>query len=400
MFNTEGWSHSGSKRFARDINEPFECREPCTGPLNCCQQPPRVSRDFEDIKLRNIAAYIELGQLLNLGPGPNQTYSLHSAMQAPSAPFVNSLITMLQQYLPGSSPIKFAQSSLVDSTPLPPSSIQSFLAYNRSIPHILLQDHDRQYRNPVFNSPLDDSSRLTASLASRLCELSTALARSAYGLAMTGSSSAPGTAPLTIQANCTLITELWDCLMKNFSCPLVNQTLGQCRCYYYNYNYYNHNYYNCTVFEQEGPTSKYSGFIFSNPLKYSPPDYIRFLHKWMANTLKQPNTTAPISCRTNSDCLNAGNATICSNSQCIESTTRFHESFGTGLEFDTASGYFRLTNRSLPNWVQSNFDPASLELFEVDSPESQIVELSVSVIFAVASILAVSWAQKWLEIKF
>jgi hypothetical protein len=231
FFNTEAWSFSGSQRFARDISQPFQCTEKCDSD-ECCNRPPRVSLDFQNIKLKNTLAFIELGQLGSL----NSSLTAHSAMSATGD--LDSLISLVQQALPSGSDIQLTRSSLAGQQ-LPPSSVQSFLTYNQSLAHIVLADHDQHYKNPYFNSPYDDGSRLNESaLRGRLCDLSTAVAKSVYGMAMSGSVPNSGAiVPSAVQSNCSLIAELWQCLMQNFSCPLVAQTLGN-RTIHYIYSYY------------------------------------------------------------------------------------------------------------------------------------------------------------------
>jgi hypothetical protein len=141
-----------------------------------------------------------------------------------------------------------------------------------------------------------------------------------------------------------------------------------------------------------GPLAKYTGFTTKNSVNYSPPDYIRFIHKWMADKFSQNSTDK--TCQTNADCEKA--AGICSNKRCVKSTTRFHESYGTGLEWDYNAGYFIVSNSSAPNWVQSNFDTTLLRLYKVDSPESQFIQLAFSILFAIGSILSVQQTGKWL----
>lgn len=63
FFEGESWGYLGSKRFVDDILH-FQCNS--FGSDNSCSNPVRYSLEFQNIKIDNIVAIIEVNQVANL----------------------------------------------------------------------------------------------------------------------------------------------------------------------------------------------------------------------------------------------------------------------------------------------------------------------------------------------
>ncbi|KCV68901.1 hypothetical protein H696_04320 [Fonticula alba] len=103
----------------------------------------------------------------------------------------------------------------------PPASTHPFLMYQDTIASVVLSDFHEHYQQTNYHSQLDTA----ASLANKnavlrmICDTSTLIARAAFSLA-TGAAD-PAAVPAAIQANCTMVNELFDCMTTNISCPLL-----------------------------------------------------------------------------------------------------------------------------------------------------------------------------------
>ena len=90
---------------------------------------------------------------------------------------------------------------------------------------------------------------------------------------------------------------------------------------------------------------------------------------------------------------------LCAAGTCVNSMTRYHEAFGPGLEFDTSLGYFKIVDSSLPTWVQSNSDEATLRLFQTDNYVDQVGQLIGSIFFTLLCIVGTKFAKRHLQAR-
>ncbi|KAA6370913.1 MAG: putative nicastrin protein, partial [Streblomastix strix] len=110
----------------------------------------------------------------------------------------------------------------VEETPgIPPSPASAFIEENNSIPIIHICSHGNKFSNPFHHSRLDQyyDSQLT-------CDASTLAARIAVQKLMGDQPDIKiDTLLQSIQANCTEIHQMLECLISNSSCELIRQTL-------------------------------------------------------------------------------------------------------------------------------------------------------------------------------
>jgi nicastrin len=62
------------------------------------------------------------------------------------------------------------------------------------------------------------------------------------------------------------------------------------------------------------------------------------------------NGTSPASCQSIKDCQSNE---YCIRRSCVKTFTRYHDAYGTGLEFDHTTGLFTVTDASQPTWSES-----------------------------------------------
>lgn len=135
LFNGESYDYIGSQRLVFDMeNESF---------------PTKSDRKSEEyippIKLSDISLLIELNQLSN-------STRLNTFIMEEQAD-VRNFITNLKM---NGKNFKFGD---YNST-LPPSSLQSFLRSNSSLPAIVITNHGYSYTNHYYNSMIDDVDNL------------------------------------------------------------------------------------------------------------------------------------------------------------------------------------------------------------------------------------------------
>ncbi|RKP23250.1 hypothetical protein SYNPS1DRAFT_31036 [Syncephalis pseudoplumigaleata] len=114
-----------------------------------------------------------------------------------------------------------------------------------------------------------------------------------------------------------------------------------------------------------------------------------FIRSYLANaTATQRGDT----CKRDAECEKPS---VCMVGRCIESYTRLHESYGTGLEFDSSRGYFVVADPSKPTWVESNWDVPGLRMFKKTSTTAQAVELVVGILFTLVAIAATYFGRRF-----
>jgi nicastrin len=236
FFGAEQWGFAGSQRFVQDISQDFVCQT--KGPTehcnfsgeSSCANPCHFNTEFRKIKLDRIDSVIDIDTVGSLYGDPAVATTHYVHIDRPSDA-TNALAQSFQTNftIPSFNGSTAGSGNLVpardDATGLglPPSSAMSFLQRKRSIPAIVISDYKSEFSNPFFNSEFDRKQDWTSQHVSLLCGLATSMSRSLYR-------TASGTeAPSSIAANCTLVNELFDCMTRNFSCPIMfsifNRTL-------------------------------------------------------------------------------------------------------------------------------------------------------------------------------
>ncbi|CAJ0837622.1 9038_t:CDS:10 [Entrophospora sp. SA101] len=211
----------------------------------------------------------------------------------------------------------------------------------------------------------DDVNNDFVSISNSICTISNATAQAvwlhAQGLLLddTKLSSVP------ISVNCSMIDELLDCLTFNYSCPLTNRLFNSKK--------------NVSFF-----ISHYSG-VFNYGEKF----ISAFTSRFMANITAIQKYGK---CESVDDCQQDD---YCINNECVKSFTRYHHSYGTGLEFNE-KGQIIVLDPSKPTWVESVWDDPSLRLFIVSSTNLQIFELIFGITITIISIVGVLYGKKYL----
>nr|CAG8617409.1 7386_t:CDS:10 [Entrophospora candida] len=364
IFNGEEWGFAGSQRFVKDISSPFECQKnESKSTQSCpfvggCTFPCQKDLNFTQINFDKIDSIFEFSQV-----GHHNTtgfYYTHVDGQSnldATSKLINQLITLSKNLNNGSPFIQQAGSG--DNRKLPPSSSMAFLEKNRNIPAIILADYQSNFSN-YYNSEFDDVNNDFVSISNSICTISNATAQAvwlhAQGLLLddTKLSSVP------ISVNCSMIDELLDCLTFNYSCPLTNRLFNSKK--------------NVSFFR-----------VFNYDEKF----ISAFTSRFMANITAIQKYGK---CESVDDCQQDD---YCINNECVKSFTRYHHSYGTGLEFNE-KGQIIVVDPSKPTWVESVWDDPSLRLFIVSSTNLQIFELIFGITITIISIVGVLYGKKYL----
>lgn len=335
FFNAEQWGHAGSQRFARDITN-FTCL--ATSGTKCpltngqCKNPCVANLDFTNISIKNIAAIIELNQL---APQATNLYMHVDIVDTKT-------IALLNQVRAAGADQTLKPSDAVGAGRLPPSASLAFLQQRSGIPAVVLSDFNAEFATPYFNSELDYPPQ-TVPDAATVCAAATITARTVYRLANNLPPEAP--VPPQLNANCSLAAELLGCFSSNFSCPTVLEFLNTNLPFYSSY---------ASVFNYGGPT----------PLVY-------VVNQFMKQRVA--SATGP-ACNKTSDCSALPNSECISN-LCTLALSRLHQAYGTGLAFNSDSGYFEVVNGNLGTWTESRWTRTGMRVFKVASLSMQIGEL-------------------------
>ncbi|KAI9308939.1 hypothetical protein BJ944DRAFT_236529 [Cunninghamella echinulata] len=222
-----------------------------------------------------------------------------------------------------------------------------------------------------YNSDLDDQMDIDQ-LSQKLCGLASITAQTVYQQAQATNSSSE-----ILNANCTLVHELLDCLVYNYSCP------------------YMQNYFNVSGLDR---ISHYSSvYNFNNPQ----PRYIpRFVFSYLSGVNGSPRLNSnqqPITCTKITDCATGE---YCIQQQCIKTITSYHPAYGTGLYYDESAGKINIIDNNKGTYTESTWDAPSLRLFLVSSRQQQYIELVVGVLWTVISILAVIFTKRYIKSRF
>ncbi|CAO3587677.1 unnamed protein product [Absidia cylindrospora] len=217
-------------------------------------------------------------------------------------------------------------------------------------------------------------------LTQKLCGLANTTAQTVYQQAQAPSSSNSTSPPPTttsVFANCTLVHELLDCLVSNFSCG------------------YMQNYFNVSGLDQ---VSHYSSiYSFNSPQ----PQYIpRFVFSYLAGvtgSVRLDEQKQPSKCNKIQDC-HAGE--YCIQKQCINTMTSYHPAYGTGLTIDESTGKITVTDSTKGTFTESTWDAPSFRVFLVPSRKQQHIELVIGILWTVISILLVTFAKRYAKTRF
>jgi hypothetical protein len=179
--------------------------------------------------------------------------------------------------------------------------------------------------------------------------LATITAKSLYKLA---SNAEP---PSSINANCSMLEENLDCLIRNASCARYQSFVGR-------------------VTGKE--VNSYTGvFSFDGSRGY----IADFLARSIANITSLSRLDE---CKNDRNCKENG---LCIQGNCVQSTTHFHNAYGTGLEYNYDKNVWEVVNETKAAWVESKWAFTGIRLFKVGSPSVYVIELIISCVILMAS---------------
>jgi nicastrin len=151
---------------------------------------------------------------------------------------------------------------------------------------------------------------------------------------------------------------LLTCLTRNITCPM-------------------HIGLNEMIVGRKDQASSYSSvFTFRGKSLFS-----SFFEYFMANATAIEKSGT---CKKDTDCKDNGR---CMNKQCINSMTRYHDAYGTGLDYNYESLKWFVADESKGSWTESNWDFTRIRFFKIS--ESTYVELITGVIVYVISLAIV-----------
>ncbi|KAL7751529.1 hypothetical protein RI367_002992 [Sorochytrium milnesiophthora] len=387
FFNAESWGHSGSETFANDMTS-FQCAVPpaqpapayCPYTQAACSNPCRLNTNLTTISIDSVAALIDMNHLGAVGARTNTVMGTFVHTLDNSTDNV-ALATMFSDAGQLTNQPRFAQrfvsaasAGAQSNVGLPPSPAMAFLK-RRTIPAAVVSDFASQYTNKFYATDFDDYTAVTADLQNvinHVCYSATATAKAVYYLANSPGSGMPARrmnasdVPDAVQANCTMIEQLFDCFLHNVSCALMQ------------------------------PFVSFQSSSIGRPPTYSSvlqtggqPQYnVQFVYEYMFNlTANQVGAScATASCPTGFSCKQ---------NQCVASSTLYHFAYGPGLAFDVKKNTWFVADATKPHWVESNWNSLGIRVFQVDSYTTQIVELIVGIALTGLTVAATWAAKRW-----
>ncbi|KAJ3397149.1 hypothetical protein HDU92_000454 [Lobulomyces angularis] len=363
FFSSEQFGFSGSSRFVKDISTPFSCKSSEKTPF-CnggwfqevgCSDPCFYDTEFSKINFKKIDGVIDLSNVLSAFSVNDEQFS--SSNQQNSTFFLHTddinisgnknLVSLFEKLLftfsndegenfEGNFSRTFAEGE--ENIGLPPTSLNSYLNIERSLPGIAIGDFKNTLTNKYFSSEFDNKFRFKKKTVTKLCGFIEETSKLIHKWAsspffITNASivleneNFHSLADLTV--NCTLVEELLNCFSMKSGCDLFTRYgLGGIK----NFPSY------------PGITSMTDKSIQPSPQAY-------FVNWFMYNiTSKQQEGSS--SC---SDYTECDNMHYCLFNKCLVSETRYHLSYGTGLDYSSTTGKFYIVDVKKPTWTQSRF---------------------------------------------
>lgn len=206
FFNAESWGYGGSKKFVHDLNL-FSCLQIDPDDPFMCINPRRSTPILNSLSMTSLDHVIDLNQIAGLNyNSSNGTLFLHldNRPNEQSSQLANLFLQVSQNF----SRPNFIRRAFIDpynGPGLPPGSLMSFLAVNRTIPAVMITDFQTSFVNPYFFSMYDDATSIDLNkTADILCEFSKVATMVAYLLVT--ESDLDSLSPHYIQPNCTLVS--------------------------------------------------------------------------------------------------------------------------------------------------------------------------------------------------
>jgi nicastrin len=367
----EDFGYIGSRSFVQDLVN-FKCNSPVTGDQGRvrCSNPWASDYAFKNISFSRIYAMIDLQQLGQIEGG---TVYVH---RAPTSKNTDVLMATLNASASG---LRVSVEPAFQPTfELPPSSLQSFLLANDSLPAIMLSDFKSNYRNPYFGSRWDNWDNVRAE---SICTAAGLVARALYTMLYDANP------PPELQANCDLVSELLDCFVRNNSCGMKRGLLG--------------------VVEAPNPPTNYVGLYRSDRAAYN---LNVLLVNQVLNWLTSPQYYMPqdltVNCTSASQCP-PGQNMACIGGTCRNSSVFLHDAAPMGsFKWDTNWGGWTYSNQlylsryQQPLWTEPTWDVPSLRVFRKEQFLIEALSLALGVTELVVA-FGVCWmGRKYLNSRF
>ncbi|CAL1287374.1 unnamed protein product [Larinioides sclopetarius] len=208
IFNGEAFDYIGSSRAVFDMQKglfPVQI-------LNGIKYQPAL------INLTHISHFIELSQLAP--PEIPASLWLHTdpVSITHSTDVSKQVKELVEMFKSEAEAVGLNVSEAPSDLPLPPASFQSFLKHDKSIPGIVVADHDKEFINKYYNSIFDTNEALNVTLLTQvLTNISTAVSRTLYQL-LTKEKLNESLDPTE-----NLVSGLLECYLQNASCPLFRE---------------------------------------------------------------------------------------------------------------------------------------------------------------------------------
>jgi nicastrin len=201
LFDGEAFDYIGSSRAVYDMTVGKFPVDPKDSAINRSQ-----------IRAEHFSHFIELNQLAFHDNQQKQILYMHKNLK--STPSLQQLEDIIERNANETDDLQIK--TIADGSPLPPSSLQSFLKHNKEIVGVVIANHEKQYTNKFYNSLYDDYYNLNKTdenVSKRLSIIATVISKSIYEI-LTGNKRP------NITVNETLIDKLLECYLINSACDL------------------------------------------------------------------------------------------------------------------------------------------------------------------------------------
>jgi Nicastrin/Nicastrin small lobe len=362
LFGAESWGYLGSRAFVQDVTNPT-CDTVADDDINCDSPWIRNWNDLRALSLdpARVAGVIELNQV---GKVSQETFYAHFDPRTPSpTPLMNALNASALRR----GGIVLPASTVANNRELPPSSLMSFLRTEsggvRQIPSVVFAEHDTSYTNLHYHSRFDDSSNVDLAT---VCNASQIVADTIWELA--GGNLIPNaTAP---QVDCSVVRGLFTSLVDSYDTRLARSVLF--------------------------PPDDIESTDARESLPATPTQYASVWSKKSLNSVsvaiihnylfKQLNVRPSSgSCTQGTDC---DAPEQCIMGKCITANVFFH---------DAESRFATDGDETAGQWTESDWSQLYVDVFQMDSPGSEIGLLIGGILVCLASIATTWFGRRWLS---
>jgi len=365
FFDGENFGHMGTKKLFYDLYNKT-CEISGTSPFSRCSDG--TSAEYKNIGVERIVSVVEMKQV-----GSNKASGLFIHQQNHDT----TTYTATTVRAAGTTMKNLTLSSSSPATPsVPPSCSSSLYVLNSTlIPKgVVITDHGGAYVNDFYETNFDEYETVSATL---ICQAATLLLRTIYAI---GKDVPPQSGPEfdALQANCTLVSALLECLTKNNTCTEKMKILP-----------------GLTLANADEWPVHYVGVNRGNTMT----QHQKFIHDWVYNktAFERGNNCTKVD-----ECT--GENFACIAGSCVKSATYTHEAVSTNVQLVVTdfSIYWKVIDTSSPDpiWSESNWKPLSLRVFLMGDPIQDYIFLAISILEVILCIIAVVVIRKNFDSMF